>query len=1143
MKLPFFNNSAKLVVTSLVTALAAGCDGGPITVTITTNSQNNVSSSDSSAPIDDSRSSFDTNHLYNSSWSFSSNNSYSSFDNLEHISSYSNTSSTNASYQPPHAADSSNDLYSSDSYTYSSAPSYGQTVSVGSQDLGLEYWVNLCMGCHTYSGEAPIEGLIDLNVRDWHWEDFSEYVEANMPKGEAENCNWACARHITAFLLDEEGLLDFVNFNPNSPYPDIVTVSSSVSSSGSNSSQNAPGNDIAHSFVFPLDIQSIDDQDIAFAVDKKSGAMIYGALGGHTITSPARVDGTEEWEHATRYRLHDLRFSEEGQWLLVTLDSQVRVLDPTTGEILGAIETSAPATETFSTDGYIVVVTEENGIYTASSYQLGGDQGIRLDQETEFYSPVTFDIELGYVWARLQVEQTKAVINSCIFRGGAFLCYHYGPADNDESYDGYLVHEFDGKFSISPNDEWILTQGNNLLSTDQNLAPSTLYWDIGRQGFKDFDFSPSGTLSVIDNAGRALRYNTLESGAAPSLLDPQGNFGEYNLTKIIALEEGTFAIAKQPNGEFLLVVLDHELVTVGTPQSSSSSSVTSSSPLIASSNSNNSSSSVSVIYTSSSYYADVSSSQTRDSSSSIYIPNETFLLDLNINAIDGKGLAVAVDKQNEVIYYGAIHGKSITSFDGSDAVLWEYKGEQRLFDLTLSEDNDILIATFENEVRAFDITSGEDLGVITTTDMPATDVFAIDRFDVYVATGSDGNYQMTRYIWRIQWLNRAKYNFNQAQQLAIANDQIWSREQYDTYSANIILCGTDENFECNNDPITIRESAGKLIASPNGNWLVTQGNNVISTSGVIEPFILPYTARKPGFIDMDFTDQGALLAIDQDGQVVGYDFLDPHAEPIILNNSTSYYGVAQQLVVLPGGFGVIVKAPNDDSFYLQLLPHHAPAPPPQPPTASSSSSSISPTPIPMSSSSFSSTSETSSSSSAPAPTFDWAMAPSIEWVENGGWQVNTEDYGSPHHSVYVAPSEFGQNATSNPRVDEQFTEITLHVTVFDKSKRYRIQFEAQAASGEDVTLAAKMVDQVIIADDSPSNASIYTVSYELNTTVLNGAENLSNDWTAISGEFDYWGSSGLALKIKSINGASFSFKGLSVEEVGPSTMGDGTVSL
>ena len=145
-------------------------------------------------------------------------------------------------------------------------------------------------------------------------------------------------------------------------------IGAKINPSGSkNDSENDPGNDIAHSFVFPLDIQSIDDQDIAFVVDKKSGAMIYGALGGHTITSPARIDGTEEWEHATRYRLHDLRFSEEGQWLLVTLDSQVRVLDPGTGEILGAIETSAPATETFSTDGYIVVVTEENGIYVLNN--------------------------------------------------------------------------------------------------------------------------------------------------------------------------------------------------------------------------------------------------------------------------------------------------------------------------------------------------------------------------------------------------------------------------------------------------------------------------------------------------------------------------------------------------------------------------------------------------------------------------------------------------------------------------------------------------------------------------------------------------------------------------------------------------------
>ena len=1170
MKLFFSAHSAKLAAVSLIAALAVGCDGGPVKITITAEGELPLSSSSSSE--DANSSGMHTSLQLASSAmaaAYSSNDIYR--DSSSSVSGETNSGGVYASSQlissATHAAYSSHDvIYSDNSNSYE--PNHGANVSVGSQDLGLEYWANLCMECHTYSGEAPVEGLIDLNIRDWHWEDFSEYVQANMPASDPESCNGACARHITAFLLDEQGLLDFINHNPNSPYPDIATVSSNTAVSSSNSISSYSGNegDIDGRLVFPLDMYSIDNQGLAVAFNKNTNAMAYGAIGGGIIFSPAKVDGTEEWTHASRYQLHDLRFSEDGQLLLATLEAQVRVLDPATGEVLDIIETSSPATETFSVYGDIVVVTEQDGTYLASSYQWSKEYGARYFRETEFYSPVSFEVESGYVWARLQVEQTKAVINRCILRGGVFLCDDYGSVKNDLDYEGYIIHEFDGKFEVSPNDEWILTQGNNLLSTDTNLTPGVLGWHSGRQGFADFDFSPSGTLSAIDGSGRPQFYDNVEPGAEPIPLDPEGYFEAYNLTQIIALDEGTFAVAQQPGGQFWLVVLSPEIFKTGvSAHSSFSSADRSSSPYIPTSTSSVSSSSKSVAHISSADYVSYSSSQIYESSSSMSILDHPYAIDLNVSTIDDKGLTIALDKTNGALYYGAIHGKTITSLGGINAAPWSYTGEQRLFDLTLSQDNQTLLATFENEVRAFDTASGEDLGVITTTGKPAYDVMARGRQDVYIATGSNGDYQVQRYFWRGEWFaDKSSNHFSQAPNLEMAGEQIWVREQHYSESATLTFCDNYIHFACDSTPIAITEAAaqfialpngssrietyGQFIASPDGRWIVTQGNNIVSTQGIFEPFQMPQATLQQGFIDMDFTETGALVAINHGKKVVGYEYIDPYSQPIFLGPEEYLpIGDPQHLLVLPNNISVISEA-SDGRFYLIPLGptlNLAPLPLPLPPVVASSSSSVSPVPTPQSSSSsYSSASssyrtQASSSSSAPAPSFGWAMAPSIEWVEAGGWQLDTVEYGTQHSNVYVALAELGPGATINPRPTDQFTEITLHITVFDTTKRFRINYDVIPASGEDVQLNAHIVDQVIVGNDSPANAGFYTASFEFTNTILAGNDMGDVDWTSFSNEFDYWGSSGIALKLKSANGAPFHLKGLSIKEVGPSTMGDG----
>ena len=590
-----------------------------------------------------------------------------------------------------------------------------------------------------------------------------------------------------------------------------------------------------------------------------------------------------------------------------------------------------------------------------------------------------------------------------------------------------------------------------------------------------------------------------------------------------------------------------------TPASQSSERSVSSAEESSSSTVQSSSSALSMaLQSSASFY------ESESSTSSVFSDDtpDSNIFDLGVQSIDGQGLAIAISNSPNpaLLYYGPIHGTAIISL-GLDTP-WDYSGDQRLFDLYLSPNDRFLVATFEFEVKVFDTHNGTLYNSVATQNGPAKDVL-IDDGHLYVVTEQQGKYLVTEYAFgHGQLYASSPVTFDYPVDLEAGSNVMWVRQQTDINHAVLTQC-KKRLTTCFDDVIyTLDEFEGKFSISPDDNWILTQANNLLSTSQSVAPSSLYWDVGRKGFIDMHIAESGQVVVIDNAGYIQNYDSIGIDVVPTTLDPDRYFHGFYfSELLALESRALAAVAKRDDGSFVLVALT--LPAEPAIPYTSSSSAHWPSSQPY-TSTSSFSShsyaavstptssahsyTSSSSSSSFAGQPTNSFAHAPSIEWVEKAGWVVTSDtEYKKPNQTIYVAPSALGSNATANPRANQVFTNVTLHVSAFDREKRYKIGFAIRPASEENVDIEAKLVDAVLIADENPALSSLYATTYPLLAQTVGASSDVLSEWTLLDSEFDFWGSSGLTLNILSSNNAPFYLDALFIEEVGPSTIGSGMI--
>ncbi len=153
---------------------------------------------------------------------------------------------------------------------------------------------------------------------------------------------------------------------------------------------------------------------------------------------------------------------------------------------------------------------------------------------------------------------------------------------------------------------------------------------------------------------------------------------------------------------------------------------------------------------------------------------------------------------------------------------------------------------------------------------------------------------------------------------------------------------------------------------------------------------------------------------------------------------------------------------------------------------------------------------------------DYSHAPSLDWIDYAGWSVETEpfEYGDP------ANLRVGEDAT-NVHPETPVTLEKMHLNANERGVVYRVSAEVRAGTAEEIVdISFVVLDELI----SNSNSESLYISYPLIS-----ADQLGDDWVAVSGEFEFWGSSGLQLQIRSDAG-QFMHRNLRLERVGPGSL-------
>ncbi len=184
------------------------------------------------------------------------------------------------------------------------------------------------------------------------------------------------------------------------------------------------------------------------------------------------------------------------------------------------------------------------------------------------------------------------------------------------------------------------------------------------------------------------------------------------------------------------------------------------------------------------------------------------------------------------------------------------------------------------------------------------------------------------------------------------------------------------------------------------------------------------------------------------------------------------------------------------------------------PLTSSSSSS---------SSGLSLSSSSSSGGGAPfVPPKQFGHAPSLAWVEEAGWQFTPGAY-------RIAPNYFNDVNPNTFYPTEPVKDFAVAAPFTQRGSVYEISVQvklSEVTGGANVSLA--MVDSVIVllGDDQFQIRDI--------TKVLEQKSLTTNNWVTFTGQFEFWGSSGLTLQIK--GGKPFVIKDLTARLVGEGSL-------
>ncbi len=494
-------------------------------------------------------------------------------------------------------------------------------------------------------------------------------------------------------------------------------------------------------------------------------------------------------------------------------------------------------------------------------------------------------------------------------------------------------------------------------------------------------------------------------------------------------------------------------------------------------------------------------------------------------SIEDKGLAVLDDEKFMIV--GAIHGNSVRANNLWTDNLWTYTGEARLLALTATHDSTMILAIFENAVVMLNRFTGEKLGEVATPNDSASDVLLVNQ-QLFIAHRDSSSSRIVRYLLDDQ----GAQIFATLQDTQIFSGQInmeygagdvWVLEKGGAHS-QLHRCALTEGplacalYKTELSNSWAAEDNNQLVFSKDDRWIVTSGNNLISTTADIPLKTLPWTSGLQGFYDLRFINEQSLLAIDLSGTAVIYENVTkadtPTPVPLLKNPPPlqqlariggDYVAIHKNLAGafelisvtargyelsfdgdldlgnLPCGPAIWVLQPNGYSLFT-----HGPC---------------------------------------------IADAPSLAWVEAAGWSIKTsKTYRETQSTLYVFLDEY---ITAQPSPNSAFTAPTLELRADKRYSRYRVSFDIKAAD-RPVFLTAYLSDYLMILDDSSARASGYTVIKPWPSQRL-----VATDWVSMSGEFDLLSADIAYLKLHAKNSEPFNLKNLILEEIGPSDVSGG----
>lgn len=301
-------------------------------------------------------------------------------------------------------------------------------------------------------------------------------------------------------------------------------------------------------------------------------------------------------------------------------------------------------------------------------------------------------------------------------------------------------------------------------------------------------------------------------------------------------------------------------------------------------------------------------------------------LELGVKSIDQQGLTIAFNKEDNILFFGAIHGKQIQSLSTKLAPNWIYTGEQRLFSLTLTDDERFLLAAFEYEIKVLVANTGEVFHTIPTPRGPASDVLATTLFghSYFYVTGEDGT-ETIEVVGQSQPNITSYYDtaFDTAVDLESHAHEapVWVQKREEDKSlyikctfAELSLCvGESPSYQ-------LDEPEGGFKVSTDGHWLITLNNTVLSTTLDSEPYKLDGRDNHPGFLDMDFNKLGVLGVIDTLGDAYAYTSIEPNSSPIKLepkNKNISYH--LERIITLDDDVFAIARTEPGGYFWFIAL--------------------------------------------------------------------------------------------------------------------------------------------------------------------------------------------------------------------------------